>query len=196
MEFRTNNKRKISFQIFIKVLKGKRRASRLLRAVAPVKCHQRTVWQVAEYYGSAAFLSRTSRQPSLSYSLQWNQPKTESNLQCQIPNIIASIHFITQKWCFHKFWKPQKVFHFTVRIEVSALVTNRAVLVSFHKQNRVVFGVKWNAQSLVNSWYLRPHFSVFSNSLGLFLSFIPSYKISFGLQSCMILCSNLPIYIA
>ena len=107
-----NNKRKISFQIFIKVLKGKRRASRLLRAVAPVKCHQRTVWQVAEYYGSAAFLSRTSRQPSLSYSLQWNQPKTESNLQCQIPNIIASIHFITQKWCFHKFWKPQKAFSF------------------------------------------------------------------------------------
>ena len=42
------NKRKISIQNFIKVLGGKRRASRLLQAVALKKCRQRTVWQVAE----------------------------------------------------------------------------------------------------------------------------------------------------
>ena len=42
------NKRQKSFQNFVKVLEGKRRASRLLQAIALKKWLQRTLWQVAE----------------------------------------------------------------------------------------------------------------------------------------------------
>ena len=90
--------------------------------------------------------------------------------------ILSQVYILLPKnGIFINSWSHRKLFHFTVRIEVSALLKNRAVLVSFHKQNYVVLSAKWNAQSFVNSWSLRPHLSIFSNGLSLFLSFISSY---------------------
>jgi len=51
-----HNKRQIIFQIFIKVLLGKRLASRLLEAVALMKCHQRIFLLKAELGSSATLL--------------------------------------------------------------------------------------------------------------------------------------------
>jgi hypothetical protein len=102
----------------IKVLKGKRGVSRLIRAVTLMKRNQKTVLQRAELYTSATFLSLTSPKPSFSYSLQLNQPQPKNTSQCQIPNIIQCVHFTTQKWRFPKFWKPQKDFFFILPSEL------------------------------------------------------------------------------
>ena len=77
------NKRQKSFQNFVKVLEGKRRACRLLQAVALKKCRQRTVWQVAELYISALTTSLRSRQPSLSIHCieNHNQERTFYNVR-------------------------------------------------------------------------------------------------------------------
>jgi hypothetical protein len=47
----------------------KKSSNRLLQAVVKVKYLQRIVWKMAELCSLAMFLSLTSRQPSLSYSL-------------------------------------------------------------------------------------------------------------------------------
>ena len=57
-----HNKSHINCQIFIKILEGKRLASRLLEAVALMKCHQRIFFLMAELCSSVTLLNLATDQ--------------------------------------------------------------------------------------------------------------------------------------
>jgi hypothetical protein len=56
------NKRQIIYQVFVKVLKKKKNASRLLKAVERMKWHHISLWQMTENFSPASLLFLTSLQ--------------------------------------------------------------------------------------------------------------------------------------
>jgi hypothetical protein len=100
MECRKNNKRKICCQIFIKVLEEKRRPRTLLQAVARLKWHQRTIWEMAEFCSSATFLSLASHQSFPSVSFSGSQLKIKNIFKIQMPKMIVNVHCTIQNNAF------------------------------------------------------------------------------------------------
>jgi hypothetical protein len=137
MEFRFNNIRQISYQIFINVLKEKSSSSLLLQAVLLIKWHQLTLF--SKWLNCIV-------QPRFIIKLRVSQifpiPAVKSAtdkeyLQCQILNIIASIHFLRKSGVFLNSGSHEMFFHFTVGFEFSAILTPATVLMPCHKQHFV-----------------------------------------------------------
>ena len=122
---------------------------------------------------------------SLPYShlfyIAWSgiHPQIKNTLQCQIPgqDHRNTLYYVKYGVCINC-GRHRNRMHLTVRTEGRFYVTYIAVLVSFHKQHCVTFNIKWSAQLFLTYWTLRPQFSVLSESVQLFHSFISSFNIS------------------
>jgi hypothetical protein len=112
MEFQMDIKRKMCYQIFIKVLE---------REEARVVCSMQLNWwntvesikclQMAECCGSATFLSLTSRQPFLPVPCNENYPRTKAawgfhprlTEASPVPIISFILSYFRLKYCWIKF---------------------------------------------------------------------------------------------
>ena len=129
-----NNKRQISYQNLINVLERKRRASRLLQAVARMKLHQKLsgkslniVVQPLSFsdFAPAIFLLFSAVKSTLIQNIFYN-------VKFQI---IWQEYFLIRKLgAFLNSEIQRKLLHFTVTIDVSVLLTSQVVLLLFHKQ--------------------------------------------------------------
>jgi hypothetical protein len=130
-------KRHIYCQMFIKALNRKIHISLLMKTVAQIKWNQRNAWQMIEYCSSTTFLSLSSLQPSFSISCSTNYTKTKNNLQSKIPNNMIRVYFTMQNFAFSRYLILKKICVSDCQIRRRVRVTNREILVSFHKQHWV-----------------------------------------------------------
>ena len=114
------------------------------------------------------FLSLTSQQPNVIFLAVRKRTQTKNVLRCQIPKILKGTLYYAKHGVCQNSASHRKPLHLTLRIEGSDSVTNRAVLVSFHKQHCIFFSVKnANVNELTNLGDLICQYSV---NVRLFLS--------------------------
>jgi len=103
-----------------------------------------------------------------SYSCSENHPHTKDILQWHVPknDPNSTLYYTKHGVCLNS-ESHRNLLHLTVRNEESAHVTNRTVLLSFHKQYCVVFSIK-NAQFFLSYRTLKPHLSALRLSSRLF----------------------------